>query len=82
MIYRNDRLNKPRDIIVITDDNGDFCYPNREHIEKLYKMDSWQNKSLIKDMDEFNDNIESELGEKIHFLSDEVSKLMTRTAYR
>jgi len=80
VIYRKDRQNYPREILVI-EHAGEFCYPNRGHIEKLYKMDSWQNKNLIKDMDEHNNQIDIEGDEKIHRISDEVSKIATRTKF-
>jgi hypothetical protein len=79
-IYRKDRKNLPREILVI-ENNGEFCYPNRNHIDKLYEMDSWQNKNLIKDMDAHNESLDEEGDDHIHFLSNEMSKLATRTKY-
>lgn len=80
VVYRKDRKNVPREILVI-ENSGDFCYPNYEHLVKLYKSDLWRNKNLIKEMDEYNDNLDRESNQKIHFLSDEMSKLITRSAY-
>lgn len=80
VVYRRDRQNKPREILKI-EMNGQFCYPNYEHIAKLYSMDSWANKDMIKKMDEHNDNLSKESDEHIHFLSNEMSKLATRSAY-
>lgn len=80
VVYRRDRQNLPREILLI-ENKGDFCYPNYEHIVKLYLMDSWQNKNLIKDMDDFNENLDKEHSAKLHHISDEVSKLITRSAY-
>jgi hypothetical protein len=79
-IYRRDRQNFPREILTI-EDNGKFCYPNHNHIDLLYKADLWQNPNMIKEMDEYNDNLDREGNEKIHHLSEEVSKIATRTAY-
>lgn len=81
VVYRNNRQNIPRAIYVIQDDHGEFCYPNYEHIAKLYQMDSWQNKNLIKDIDEHNENLDRDGDEHIHRLSDEMSKLVTRSQY-
>ena len=80
VVYRKDRQNVPREILVIEND-GEFCYPSYEHIAKLYKMDLWRNKNLIKDMDAHNENLDRESDEKIHNLSDEMSKLITRSSY-
>jgi hypothetical protein len=80
VIYRKDRANFPREILVIEED-GQFAYPNYNHIVKLYQMDSWSNKNLIKDMDEYNDHLGDEGEEHIHYLSNELSKLATRSAY-
>ena len=51
IIYRKDRQNIPREILII-ENNGEFCPPCYRHIELLYKADLWQNKNLIKEMDE------------------------------
>lgn len=81
VVFRRDRKNFPREILVIEDEQGDFCYPGYVHIAKLYMMDSWANKRLIQDMDEYNDHLEDDADAKIAFLSNEVSKLATRSAY-
>lgn len=81
VIYRRDRKNFPRTILVVEDADGQFCYPNYNHIAKLYQMDSWSNKNLINDIDKHNDNLDREGDEKIHHLSDEMSKIATRTRY-
>ena len=80
VLYRKDRSNFPREILVIEND-GEFCYPNYNHIAKLYQMDSWSNKNIIKDMDAYNEQLDREGDEHIHHLSNELSKLATRTAY-
>ena len=79
-IYRRDRQNLPREILMI-EDNGKFCYPCYRHIELLYKADLWQNPNMIKEMDEWNENLDKEGDERIHRISDEFSKKVTRTAY-
>jgi hypothetical protein len=81
VIYRKDRQNVPREILVIENPDGEFCYPNREHIVQLYKADLWQNPDMIKKMDEHNERLDEESDRHIHFLSDEMSKLATRTKY-
>ena len=80
IIYRKDRQNVPREILVIEND-GDFCYPNYNHIAKLYSMDMWQNPDMVRKMDEWNENLDKESDEKIHRISDEVSKVATRTRF-
>ena len=80
VIYRRDRQNIPREILVIEDD-GEFCYPNYNHIAKLYQMDSWQNKNIIRDIDAHNDSLDEEGDAHIHYLSEEMSKLATRSKY-
>jgi len=80
IVYRKDRQNVPREILVIEND-GEFCYPNYNHIAKLYQMDLWQNKNLIKEMDEHNERLDEESDRHIHFLSEEMSKLATRSKY-
>lgn len=80
VIYRRDRQNFPREILIV-ENSGEFCYPNYNHIAILYKMDSWQNKNMIKEMDEHNENLERESDRKMHRLSDEMSKLITRSVY-
>jgi len=80
IIYRKDRQNLPREILVI-ENNGEFCYPNYEHVAKLYQMDLWQNKDLIKKMDEHNERLDEEGDEKLHYISDECSKIATRTKF-
>jgi len=81
IVYRKDRQNLPREILVIEDNRGEFCYPSYEHIVQLYKADLWQNPNLIKEMDEWNENLDKESDEKIHRISDEVSKIATRSAW-
>ena len=81
VVYRRDRQNFPREILTIEDNLGEFCYPNRKHIDKLYEMDMWQNPGMIRKMDEHNEQLDREGDEKIHFISDEVSKIATRTKY-
>lgn len=80
VMYRKDRSNIPREILVI-EQYGEFCWPNYNHIVKLYQMDSWSNKNLIKDMDAHNEQLDRDGDEHIHRLSNEMSKLATRTAY-
>ena len=79
VIYRRDRKNFPREILVIEGPSGEFCYPNYNHIVKLYQMDSWQNKRMIQEMDEHNESLDRESSERIHIISDEMSKLATRS---
>ena len=81
VVYRKDRANRPRDILVIEDDRGGFCYPNAEHIATLYKMDSWQNRAIIEQMDAHNDQIGHEADERISRLNREMSLLATRSQY-
>ena len=81
VIYRRDRRNFPRQILVIETTDGQFCRPSYEHIVQLYKMDSWQNKNLIKDMDDHNNSLDEEGNRKVRFLSNELSKMVTRSAY-
>lgn len=81
VVYRRDRVNFPRGILVIENESGDFCYPNYHHIAKLYTMDSWANKHLITDIDKHNDSLDDEGDEYIHYLSGEISKLATRSQY-
>jgi hypothetical protein len=81
VVYRRDRKNLPRQILVIETPDGEFSYPNYEHIAKLYQMDSWQNKNLIKEMDEHNSRLEDESNARIARISNETSKLVTRSAY-
>jgi len=80
IIYRKDRQNVPREILVV-ENAGEFCYPNYNHIVRLYQMDSWSNKNLIADMDRHNESLDEEGDRHMRFLSDEVSKLATRSAY-
>lgn len=75
VIYRKDRQNVPREILVIREK------PNYDHICKLYSMDSWRNKNMIQEMDEHNEGLDRDGDEKLHLLSDEMSKLITRSAY-
>jgi len=79
-VYRKDRQNLPREILVIEND-GEFCYPNYENIVQLYQMDLWRNPNLIKKMDKHNEGLDKESDEKNHRLSDEISKLITRSVY-
>ena len=80
VVYRKDRQNFPREILVIEND-GEFCYPGYRHITLLYKSDLWQNPNLIKEMDEYNANLDREGDEKIHHISEEVSRIATRSQY-
>jgi len=80
VIYRKDRQNVPRETLII-ENSGDFCYPNYNHIVRLYQMDSWSNKNLIKDIDEYNERLDDDSNAHMHFLSDEMSKIATRTRY-
>lgn len=81
VVYRRDRANRPRKILMIEDENGGFSYPNYKHIAQIYKMDSWQNKNLIKEMDEYNESLDKEFDERIERISSNLSKQMTRTQY-
>ena len=81
VVYRRDRQNFPREILTIEDNLGEFCYPSYEHIIQLYKADLWQNPNMIKEMDSYNENLDKESDERIHRISDEVSKVATRTKY-
>lgn len=81
VVYRKDRQNVPRQILVIENETGDFCYPNYNHIARLYKMDSWQNKSIIRDIDEHNDRLTDESDEKMRRINREMSLLATRSRY-
>ncbi len=81
IVYRKDRQGVPRQILVVETADGSFCRPSYEHIVKLYKMDSWSNKNLIKDIDTHNDSLDDEYDEHNHRLSGEISKLATRSAY-
>lgn len=81
VVYRRDRKSKPRQILAIEDDQQRFCYPNMRHIGKLYAMDSWQNKHIIKEMDEYNDHLGDEADARLHQLHREMSLLITRSKY-
>jgi hypothetical protein len=81
VVYRRDRKNVPRKILVIEDNQGQFCRPNREHIDQLYQMDSWANKNIIKEMDAYNENLDKESDERIAQISEERVKQMTRTSF-
>lgn len=78
---RRDRTNLPREILVVHGENGEFCYPSYETIAQLYKMDSWQNKNLIADIDRHNDQLDRESTDRIRRMSVETSKLVTRSQY-
>lgn len=81
VVYRRDRKSKPRDILAIEDDCGQFCYPNSKHIAKLYAMDSWQNKHIIKEMDAYNDHLSDEADARLRLLHREMSLLITRSKH-
>lgn len=79
VIYRRDRQNLPREILEI-EYNGEFCYPSYEHIAKLCKMDSWQN-DIPEMMDRHNESLDEEGDARISRISEEVSKVGTRSPY-
>lgn len=81
VVWRRDRQNKPRQILVIEDDHGQFSYPTYHHLEQLHQMDSWQNKQLINNMDQHNDNLDQDSQLYMRRLHNEISKLTTRSAY-
>lgn len=81
VVWRRDRTNLPREILVVHGENGEFCYPSYETIAQLYKMDSWQNKNLIADMDRHNAEIDRESVDRVRRMSIETSKLITRSQY-
>ena len=81
IIERRDRRGLPRQILVIETPMGDFCYPSHNHLDKLYSMDSWANKNLIKDIDAHNEGLDDEADKANHYLSERMSKLITRSKY-
>ena len=80
-IFRKDRMNNVREILVVENPEGQFCYPNYEHIAKLYKMDTWINKNWLEEIDKHNDSLDEEDQRNLHYLSDQMSKLITRSKY-
>lgn len=81
VIYRKDRNNMPREILVVEDHNGNYATPSYEHIAMLYKMDMWTNKNFIRDMDRANQKIKDDNNRKLELLSYDVVEQATRSNF-